>query len=213
MSSYKHHESGSSKGKPMPSTADSQEGKKDTSQKSQRFEENSDLVLFCAIYSPATGNYYHWAFAIFDQIKEWHLFQVVQTVENGPFHADQRHVDPHKSIRCIEVVNLGKMRASLLPYFRNNVIKISVPGESYHWNCQDYVFDIWEMMKDKGMIDIPTWSEGMDALKPYYGPDYGGGDEEDYEDDNEDIEDDGNELNIVSEEFVNDSDSSGGQDS
>jgi len=71
------------------------------SDKKAQERSGANLQLYCAIYTPHFGNFYHWAFAVFDPASEqWHVFEVVQDVGNGPFRPEHRPVNPQNSIRC-----------------------------------------------------------------------------------------------------------------
>ncbi len=55
---------------------------------------------------------------------------------------------------------------------------IQVPGEGDSWNCQDYVMDIWDVMRCFGMIDNDTWEVGKVRMMPDFGQDFGGSEDE-----------------------------------
>ena len=61
--------------------------------------------------------------------------------------------------------------------------------------------DIWDAMKEEGMIDAETWRWGKNILLPYFGQDFGGGEDDVAEDEQ------GGQggRRIVSSEFVYDS--------
>ncbi|KAH8157313.1 hypothetical protein CIB48_g10930 [Xylaria polymorpha] len=217
MFSRKHYKSSSSKDKPKPSTKNPQKSKKHSSQENRKSKKDSSdqyVDLYCAIYIPQFGNYYHWAFATHNPAGgQWSLFQAVQDFLDGPFQPERLEIDPRDSSRCLPLVYLGQMNAGWGPSFIDAVGRIAVPGDALSWNCQDYVMDIWEMMWNMGMIDEGTWSTGKMSMMPYYGQDYGGGEGQDQEelgcegDDNEGIEHNANEENPLSEEYVFDSES------
>lgn len=81
--------------------------------------------------------------------------------------------------------------------------EIQVPGEGVSWNCQDYVMDIWDIVGEHGMVDHETYEQGRQSMLPYYGQDYGGQEEEVQEAEEEEA----NARQVLSEEFIYDSDS------
>ncbi|KJZ69839.1 hypothetical protein HIM_10767 [Hirsutella minnesotensis 3608] len=163
--------------------------------------------LYCAIYVPAFGNYYHWAFAMnHRQTRRWHLFQVIQEEQGGPFIRNQRQVDPSSSASCLQPLNyLGQMRVNCWDWLIQAVPAIAVPGEAESWNCQDYVMEIWELLLENGVIDEAAWNHGYQAMLPYYGQDFGDQGGHDY-DEHEDEDDGEGGGRILSEAFVYDSD-------
>ncbi|RDA91391.1 hypothetical protein CP533_6915 [Ophiocordyceps camponoti-saundersi (nom. inval.)] len=184
---------------------------------STKRHKDSQLVdLYCAIYMPVFGNYYHWAFAMnHRQTRRWHLFHVIQEEEGGPFTRNERQVDPSSSSSCLQPLNhLGQMRIECWGWLIEAVPAIVVPGVAEPWNCQDYVIEIWELLLEYGVIDEAAWNHGYQAMLPYYGQDFGDQGENDYdeyedEEDGEDGEDgddgEGGER-ILSEALVYDSD-------
>jgi hypothetical protein len=170
------------------------------------------LQLYCASYSPYFGNFYHWAFSVFDPASEqWHVFEVIQDVENGPFRPEHRPVNPQKSIRCRRPLTLlGHMDPGWWDILVQQIGTISVPGEAESWNCQDYVIEIWEVMMESGMVDHQTWYNGKETMMAFYGQDFGGGDEEgegEYEYEDEDDQGQGaqGDGRVLSAEYVLDS--------
>src|SRR4051812_49191619 len=89
--------------KPKPSKSKSSESKS---------SEASTLQLYCAMYTPRTGNYYHWAFAVYDNPTEtWRVFEVVQD-EDDNFHPHTLRRNPLTSERCLRPLTwLGVMHA------------------------------------------------------------------------------------------------------
>lgn len=76
-------------------------GKKGKS--SKRGKDSQVVDLYCALYPPQFGNYYHWAFAMNQNAKKrWRIFQVVQEEVDGPFIRNQRQVDPRSSSTCLQ---------------------------------------------------------------------------------------------------------------
>lgn len=168
------------------------------------------LDIFCAIYTPRDeGNYYHWALAVYNREQnEWDILEVVQDETDGPFRPEHRQINPMSSRRCLQpLTGLGQMHPGWWSAFVEMVGRIPVPGEGLSWNCQDYVLDIWQGMKDAGMVDNTTWNAGRSEVLQYYGQDFGGGAEED---EDEEDEEDENETGVEarefkSEEFIRDS--------
>ncbi|KAK3175439.1 hypothetical protein K4F52_010269 [Lecanicillium sp. MT-2017a] len=197
-----------SKDSSRPKTSKSKDSKK------PRKEETPDdsggqasiLNLYCAIYTPHFGNYYHWAFAVSDLAGvDWHIFEVVQDVQDGPFTPAHRMVNPMNSRRCRQpLIYLGQLHVGWWETLVNNIYEMR-PGEALSWNCQDYVMEIWDMMCSVGMIEQSTWQYGRAAMMPYYGQDFGddGDEEDDTYEEGHDEEQSG--RRILSEEFVLDS--------
>ncbi|GJN70096.1 hypothetical protein PLICBS_004148 [Purpureocillium lilacinum] len=214
-----HRSKASSKGKSSKDKSGKSHKQKSGKDKSGQTAVNTGssslLKLWCAIYYPQFGNYYHWAFAVSDTADSaWHIFEVTQEVQDGPFTAVHRRTNPTRSQRCVQPLTyLGQMHEGNLSPMINQIRQITVPGEALSWNCQDYVIEIWDALLGAGIVSPETWQSGRAQMLQYYGQDFGGsgGDEsgvsygyggyEGYEDDDQD----GNQR-IVSEEFVYDSD-------
>ncbi|KAK4202986.1 hypothetical protein QBC40DRAFT_294359 [Triangularia verruculosa] len=65
--------------------------------------------LYCAIYTPHFGNFYHWAFTVFNgATREWHIFEVVQDEQDGPFRAERRLADPQRSHYVMDIWDVIK---------------------------------------------------------------------------------------------------------
>jgi hypothetical protein len=178
---------------------------------SKRTKASEHVNLYCAIYTPQFGNYYHWAFAMNHPARRrWKLFQVIQEEENGHFIRDARDVNPNDSSSCQKpLIFLGQMFADYWDWLVEAVPYIPVPGEAQSWNCQDYVVEIWEQLLHHEVIDDESWKYGYQAMLPYYGPDFGSQQGSKYgEEDEDENDDDGDagEGKILSEEFVLDSD-------
>lgn len=96
---------------------------------------------------PYFGNYYHWALALNkDGTDNWHIFQVVQETEGGPFSTSYLLTNPTRSARCLTPLTyLGKMHGDWWNTFNETIRLIQVPGEADSWNCQDYVIDVWDL--------------------------------------------------------------------
>jgi len=62
-------------------------------------------------------------------------------------------------------------------------------------------------MRQTGMISEETWHDGYKAMSPYFGPDFGGGEEVEYEYEyeDEDEDDQGGDGRVLSAEYVLDS--------
>ncbi|RKU46413.1 hypothetical protein DL546_005731 [Coniochaeta pulveracea] len=102
------------------------------SQLSEEPIENFDL--YCAIYVPRAGNYYHWAFVVNDQTIQmpWHIFQVTQD-EHDNYHPSYLQVDPMASDRCmLPLPHLGKMHPAWFETLAARIGAIQVPGEAMH---------------------------------------------------------------------------------
>jgi hypothetical protein len=164
--------------------------------------------IYCAVYTPEFGNYYHWALAVYKiATREWHIFQVVQETEGAAFSANHRRANPTDSRRCRQPLTyLGRMHIGWWSTLREKIRMIQVPGEAVSWNCQDYVMDIWSVMKYFEMITDETWQTGKESMMPYYGQDYGGEDEDEEEDEEAYEDNDGEEDRILSAEYIDDSD-------
>ncbi|GAB0133705.1 hypothetical protein EsDP_00002104 [Epichloe bromicola] len=155
---------------------------------SSKHGKDSQVVdLYCALYPPQFGNYYHWAFAMNQNAKKrWRIFQVVQEEENGPFKRNQRQVDPRSSSTCLQPLSfLGQM----------------------HTDYWDWLIEA-ALLLEAGAIDDAAWSYGYNLMFPYYGQDFGGQEGhhfDEYEEEEAEEEDNGG-RRILSEEFVHDSD-------
>ncbi|KAG6262109.1 hypothetical protein E4U49_003361 [Claviceps purpurea] len=188
-------------------------GKKGESSKPGKDSQAVDL--YCTIYPPQFGNYYHWAFAMNQGAKKrWETFQVVQEEEDGPYIRNRCQVDPRNSSTCpqpVRLIFLGQMHAKSWDWLIEAIQDIPVPGEAASWNCQDYVLEMWALLLEAGEIDDATWSYSHNLMLPYYGPDFGGQEEhhlDEYEEEEAEEQDgeDGGERKVLSEEFVYDSD-------
>lgn len=201
------HPSKHTKGEKEKSKGNSSKHKSAKGESSEQDKDSQATDLYCAVYTPTFGNYYHWAFAMNHRpTRQWQLFQVIQEEEGGPFIRNQREVNPSNSSRCLQPLLLGRMPASRWDWLIRKVPTIPVPGEGESWNCQDYVVEIWELLR--GVIGEAAWNEGYQEMLSYYGQDFGDqgeneGGEENYEEDDDGTEGGGK---ILSQEFVYDSD-------
>ncbi|PHH88081.1 hypothetical protein CDD83_8029 [Cordyceps sp. RAO-2017] len=175
--------------------------------------QHAGLGVYCAIYQPHSGNYYHWALAVVHaKSGQWHTFEVVQDQQDGPYRAQCRQTNPLDSRRCLQpLIILCALDENWWGTLMAAIGSIPVPGEGLYWNCQDYTLDIWQSMLEQGMIDHETWYKGREDMMSYYGQDFGGQDADDSEDEVEDDEEGvtqaGQERRrILSEEYVYDSD-------
>ncbi|CAI6050632.1 unnamed protein product [Clonostachys chloroleuca] len=198
----------SSKRKSSKHNDDSKRHKHHKHSKSSKTEdqvEREPLSLYCAVYTPRSGNYYHWAFAIYhpEFNPGWIIFEVTQQVDDGPFTAVVRETDPRASRRCLQpLTNLGQIHFDWVRPLHSAISDLPVPGEGASWNCQDYVMDIWDTVLSLGAIDEYEWTQGRNGMMTYYGPIQD--DEEDYEE--EDLEEeDQEERQPLSAEFISDS--------
>jgi len=157
--------------------------------------------MYCAVYTPEFGNYYHWALAA-EVDGNWSIFHVVQAFEGASFGAEMRQTNPRNSNRCHRLVSLGEIHRGWWNGFLTGVASIPVPGDAVSWNCQDYVMDIWGLMWAEGMITAEMYSTGRTNMIPFYGQDFGG-DEEHEEEEEEEAE---QQRPPVSDEYVYDSD-------
>lgn len=159
------------------------------------------LKIYAAIYEPSMGNYYHWAFALNNPVAEqWHLFQVIQDEEGGPFRPEYLHIDPETIERCLlPLIPLGEMDQGWLQTLINGITQISVPGLAAEWNCQDYVMEIWGIARQHNMVSGDVYETSYRRLFGIYGQDFGGREEQVAEEEED-------ERRIKSEEFVYDSD-------
>lgn len=179
-------------------------GSKSSGSKSKS-SETTVLQLYCALYVPQFGNYYHWAFAINDETAQtWRVFEVVQD-ENDNFRPNSLRGNPLRSDRCLQPLTwLGAIYANWLDVLESRIRDIRVPGEALSWNCQDYVMEIWDIVGEHEMVDRQTYEHGRQNMMPYYGQDYGGQEEELEE--MEELEE-ADAPRVLSEEFIYDSDS------
>ncbi|KAH7108678.1 hypothetical protein B0J13DRAFT_165771 [Dactylonectria estremocensis] len=181
-----------------------------SSRKSRQGELDGAIELYCAVYTPRSGNHYHWAFVMYHSELGWCLYEVVQQVDDGPFTAVFRQTDPRSSSRCLPLIHLGSMHADYARQLPAAINGITVPGEAAMWNCQDYVLEIWDAVLGIGAIDEVIWGAGRDNMIPYYGPIQDNDNNEDEgEDEDEEGSDDGEgqTRQYQSAEFVYDSDS------
>lgn len=102
------------------------------------------------------------------------VFEVVQEVTDGPFTQMQHDNDPKRSARCGPLEYLGRIDVRHMEGLVEITEAIQVPGESLHWNCQDYVLEIWDAMLYQGLIDVATHEQGRASMLAYYSPDFGG---------------------------------------
>ncbi|KAF5020566.1 hypothetical protein F66182_7398 [Fusarium sp. NRRL 66182] len=182
------------------------------SEKRSGRRDNRALVdVYCAIYNPHLGNYYHWALAINHQTtRGWLLFEVIQDVHDGPFEAVMRETNPASSASCHQpLLLIGQIDAEWTNTLVTAIGEIQVPGEGLSWNCQDYVLEIWRVMLNYGMITHHTWQDGHNAMLPYYGQDFGEQNQDQEDERDEEYEDSSEEHDgeFPSAEFVYDSDS------
>jgi hypothetical protein len=41
--------------------------------------------------------------------------------------------------------------------------------QSSSWNCQDYILEIWQKLKDQGMVSEEIWKSGKQKSMKFYG--------------------------------------------
>lgn len=128
------------------------------------------IEIYGAVYTPAFGNYYDWALAMYNpSTNAWLVFQVTQEPDGGPFVPQITQRDPRSAPRCITpLMSLGYVEEAWMVQLEQLIYGIQVPGEAASWNCQDYVLEIWEAMMECGMISSDTWQAGRDSMMPYY---------------------------------------------
>ena len=174
------------------------------------------ISLYCVISTPFFGNFYHWDFATYDpNTQQWFVLGVVQEEEDGPFNYEKRYQNPLDTTPG-RLLFLGQVRPVCRDTLMRDIGLIQVPGEAASWDCQDYVMEIWEIVREYKMVDDDRWWESRRKMVRYFGQDFGGEDSEREESEVEEDEDDqeGRERRILSEEFVYDSsDSSDSSDS
>lgn len=202
--------------KPSKPSKSDKSGKSDKSRKSDKHSKKSNrdslLDLWCAIYNPHMGNYYHWAFVVSNpaekkESERWHIFEVTQERGEGPFTPQYRRKNPLSSTRCHRpLVTLGQMHSGWWNPMLEAIRQIPV-GEPVFWNCQDYVLEIWETLAEHGMISHETWEEGKNLMIPYYGQDFGErGANEGYSFEDQDEDPGEGSSRVLSDEYVYDSD-------
>ncbi|KAM0539969.1 hypothetical protein ACHAO7_011648 [Fusarium culmorum] len=171
--------------------------------RSHRDETDQVMDLYCAVYQPRVGNYYHWAFAMHRPDLGWAIFEVVQDVDDGPFRTAIRDVNPSSSARCLPLVPLARIYSSYAQNLASQIREIPVEGRPALWNCQEYVLEIWDLVWQLGAIDQNTYEVARQNLMPYFGPIQ----EEDDEYEHEEVpdEDDNQPRQYQSAEFISDS--------
>lgn len=152
------------------------------------------ISLYCAIYRPQFGNYYHWAFAAHlvatdsssssspdsdSGPEEWHVYEVVQAIEDGAFEPTHQARVDSASLQGFRapLIPLGEILTSGCEEGRWEKVQAVVLGQTIGeppgWNCQDYVLGIWEELRDRGVIGEEVWSGGKMRMLPFFGPDFG----------------------------------------
>ncbi|KAI0888289.1 uncharacterized protein GGS22DRAFT_155519 [Annulohypoxylon maeteangense] len=175
------------------------------------------LTINTAIFTPLEGNYLHWSLVIHDcdaqEADAWHIWEVAQEHPFAPYKANYIRVDPTRETRFRHLVRMGTV-----PRGRLNEIQAAVRAadaaeeeRAAQWNCQDYVFEVWENIWRDGLVTEETYYAARDELLDYYGPGASGpgedGDENEAEENEEERDEEAEKpRRILSEEFVYDSD-------
>jgi len=171
----KESSKGISKGKPKSKSNGKSKGKsKDKSKGKSKDPEDETrfLDLYLAVKRPLQGNFYHWGFVVRDKEREWHFFQVVQDVMDGPYRREFLRENPEDSQRCLRpLTSSGQLHPDWWDQLVQGLGRVLVPGEGESWNCQDYVMDIWDMLYDAQMISHDVWVMGKANMMPFYGAD------------------------------------------
>ncbi|RFU29693.1 hypothetical protein B7463_g6626, partial [Scytalidium lignicola] len=167
----------------------------------------ASLDLSIVIYTPVFGNYLHWALSIFDQTSAtWHIFQVIQVDEDHPFeyHYGQATTSPANSDRFIHLVHVADLDLSDWETIVQATREVPFEDQPVHWNCQDWAYDVLDILLRDGLIDDYTRRSARVEADRFYGPDVGGGDDYGEQDEEGNIEEVPGKF--LSEEYVYDSD-------
>jgi hypothetical protein len=125
--------------------------------------------LYIAIYKPRYGNYKHWA--LFLESTESLVFEVVG--EHGTFQKNTIIGSPSSSTRHEKNILVADINEQDVPELKKVVSKVNVDNETMEWNCQDYVLEVLEALKEECIIDEDDahYQKGINlAQKKYFGP-------------------------------------------
>lgn len=106
--------------------------------------------LFVADFKPLQGNYLHWALYHQDGQDDT-LYEVVNETPN--FTKNTAKEKPEATNRLREKLFISTILARDVPRFEDIVDNATVDNETTHWNCQDYVLEIIEVLASECIVD------------------------------------------------------------
>lgn len=126
--------------------------------------------LYIAIYRPVRGNYKHWALYL-DSASEDVIYEVI-----GDHPRFERHhilARPDSSMRHQKDILVGTINERDIPQLKQIVAETPVDNDTVYWNCQDYVIDILQRLKNECVIDEDDrdYEKGLKlATDRHFGP-------------------------------------------
>ncbi|KAI1640780.1 hypothetical protein F4809DRAFT_351718 [Biscogniauxia mediterranea] len=190
----------------------------DVAKPSSSQDARDHLTINTAIFAPLEGNYLHWSLAVHDcdapEADAWHIWEVAQETPFAPYKANYIRADPTRETRFRHLVRMGAVPRGRLDEIQAAVRAADAAEEerAAQWDCQDYVFDVWENIWRYGLVTEETHHAARDELLDYYGPGASGPGEDENENEAEEEEEEERDeeaekpRRILSDEFVYDSD-------
>lgn len=125
--------------------------------------------LYIAIYKPRYGNYKHWA--LFLESTESVIFEVVG--EQGAFRKNTITGNSKNTTRHEKSILVADINEQDVPELKKVLSQVNVDNETMEWNCQDYVLDVLEALREDCIIDEDDahYQKGINLAKEkYFGP-------------------------------------------
>lgn len=122
------------------------------------------------MYKPADGNHLHWALHLEDGL-EHNIYEVL-----GEFPDFKPNVitgkKPDHTIRHQRSLFVYEINTPDLPGFREAVASVEPEKSVAHWNCQDYVIEILDLLEEECIIDgeDEAYIKAKKEVKKYFGP-------------------------------------------
>lgn len=126
--------------------------------------------LYIAMYQPQKGNYEHWALYLSNG-DENIVFEVGG--QHPKFTKNVMETKPENSRRHRRSILVGTINEQDLPELRKKMDEVEVDNETVHWNCQDYVIEAIDHLREECIIDEDDedYERGRkDAVENHYGP-------------------------------------------
>ncbi|RMD43444.1 hypothetical protein DV735_g1593, partial [Chaetothyriales sp. CBS 134920] len=106
--------------------------------------------LYVAFYRPRYGNYRHWSLYLQDGNKHT-LYEVTGSHPN--FRKNEVKANPQNSSSYLSKLFVASLSKSDVSLVNKAVEQVQVDNSTTEWDCQEYVIDIIEQLKDDLVLD------------------------------------------------------------
>ena len=125
--------------------------------------------LYIAISKPRYGNYKHWG--LFLQSSEPLIVEVEG--EHPNFSKNTIFGSPGSHTSAEANILVADINEQDIPELNKVISQANVDNQTVEWNCQDYVLEILETLKEDCIVDEddPHYQKGVSLAKQrYFGP-------------------------------------------